>query len=143
MECLLNFVRQWIGVGSSFIGIIIITVACATPSRPEGGPQDRQAPQLDPKRYSTPSPSTNFKYQRVILTFDEWVRLQAASTQVVISPPLKENPKISVRNRSVVVEWKEQLEDSTTYIINFGDAIQDITEGNQASDMKMVFSTGA
>ncbi|MGH1337065.1 MAG: Ig-like domain-containing domain [Aureispira sp.] len=142
MECLLNFVGRWIRVVSSIGCIVVVALSCATPSAPEGGPQDRQAPRLDPKRYSTKNPSTNFKYQRVILTFDEWVRLQSASSQVVMSPPLKVKPSVSVRNRSVVVEWKEPLEDSTTYIINFGDAIQDITEGNKASDRKMVFSTG-
>lgn len=142
MKCLLSWVQQGIRGISSIIIVLVVAVACATPSAPEGGPQDRQAPKLDPKKYSTPNPSTNFQYQRVILTFDEWVRLQAASSQVVISPPLKRKPTIKVRNKSVVVEWKEQLEDSTTYIINFGDAIQDITEGNKASDMKMVFSTG-
>lgn len=142
MVRLSSFVRQGIsGLGS--IGLVLLmAVACATPSAPEGGPQDRQAPRLDKKKYSTPSPSTDFNYQRVILTFDEWVRLQAASTQVVMSPPLQQNPSIKVRNKSVVVEWNERLEDSTTYIINFGDAIQDITEGNIASDMKLVFSTG-
>lgn len=143
MNCLLNFVGCWMSVISSMGCLLILAGACATPSAPEGGPQDRQAPRLNPKRYSTPSPSTNFQYQRVILTFDEWVRLQSASSQVVTSPPLAQKPSIKVRNKSVVVEWKERLKDSTTYIINFGDAIQDITEGNKVSDMKMVFSTGS
>lgn len=142
MECLLSWVQHGIRGISSILIILLVAGACATPSAPEGGPQDRQAPRLDPKKYSTPNPSTNFQYKRVILTFDEWVRLQAASSQVVISPPLQQKPTIKVRNKSVVVEWKEELEDSTTYIINFGDAIQDITEGNKVSDMKMVFSTG-
>lgn len=138
----MEFTKQWSSLIISIACSIVLAVACATPSAPEGGPQDRQAPRLDPKKYSTPNPSTNFQYQRVILTFDEWVRLRAASSQVVMSPPLKEKPTVTVRNKSVVVEWKERLEDSTTYIINFGDAIEDITEGNIASNMKMVFSRG-
>lgn len=138
----MEFTKQWSSLIISIVCIIVLAIACATPSAPEGGPQDRQAPRLDPKKYSTPNPSTNFQYQRVILTFDEWVRLQAASSQVVMSPPLKEKPSVKVRNKSVVVEWKERLEDSTTYIINFGDAIEDITEGNTASNMKIVFSRG-
>ncbi len=138
----MEFTKQWSSLIIGVVGIIVLAIACATPSAPEGGPQDRQAPRLDPKKYSTPNPSTNFQYQRVILTFDEWVRLQSASSQVIMSPPLKEKPTVKVRNKSVVVEWKERLEDSTTYIINFGDAIEDITEGNTASNMKMVFSRG-
>ncbi|WP_052598163.1 Ig-like domain-containing domain [Aureispira sp. CCB-QB1] len=122
-----------------FLGLVF---SCAEPRAPEGGPQDKQPPRIHTKKYSTPNPSTNFRDNQVILTFDEWVKLEAAYTQVVISPPLEKRPDIKVRNKSVVVEWKEPLKDSTTYIIHFGDAIKDITEGNSASNLKMVFSTG-
>ncbi|BDS14242.1 Ig-like domain-containing protein [Aureispira anguillae] len=131
---------------TSFVGAILILIGlligCATPQAPEGGPQDTQYPQINPKRYSTPNPSTNFQDNQIILTFDEWIKLQAAYNQVIISPPLENNPSIKIRNKSVVVKWKEALKDSTTYIINFGDAVQDITEGNIAPNLKMVFSTG-
>ncbi len=136
------FFSRWFWLLANSGLLLGMVVACATPSAPEGGPRDMQPPRLNAKRYSTPNPSTNFNYNRVILTFDEWVRLQAASSNVVMSPPLEKRPTIRVRNKSVVVEWKEALEDSTTYIINFGDAIQDITEGNVVPNMKMVFSTG-
>lgn len=124
---------------SFFLGLVF---SCAEPRAPEGGPQDKQPPRIHTKKYSTPNPSTNFRDNQIILTFDEWVKLQAAYTQVVISPPLEKRPDIKIRNKSVVVEWKEPLKDSTTYIINFGDAVQDITEGNVAPNLKMVFSTG-
>ena len=125
---------------SSFF--LALVFSCAEPRAPEGGPQDLQPPRIHPKKYSTPNPSTNFKDNQIILTFDEWVKLQAAYTQVVISPPLENRPEIKIRNKSVVVKWKEALKDSTTYIINFGDAVRDITEGNIAPNLKMVFSTG-
>ena len=124
---------------SFFLGLVF---SCAEPSAPEGGPQDTQPPRIHSKKYSTPNPSTNFKDNQIILTFDEWVKLQDAYTQVVISPPLEKRPEIKIRNKSVVVEWKEVLKDSTTYIINFGDAVKDITEGNTAKNLKMIFSTG-
>lgn len=124
---------------SFFLGLVF---SCAEPRAPEGGPQDKQPPRIHSKKYSTPNPSTNFRDNRIILTFDEWVKLQAAYTQVVISPPLEKRPDIKIRNKSVVVEWKEALKDSTTYIINFGDAVRDITEGNIVPNLKMVFSTG-
>lgn len=124
---------------SFFLGLVF---SCAEPRAPEGGPQDKQPPRIHPKKYSTPNPSTNFRDNQIILTFDEWVKLQAAYTQVVISPPLKKRPEIKIRNKSVVVQWKEPLKDSTTYIINFGDAVRDITEGNIAPNLTMVFSTG-
>lgn len=125
---------------SSFL--LALVFSCAEPRAPEGGPQDKQPPRINPKKYSTPNPSTNFRDNQIILTFDEWVKLQAAYSQVVISPPLEKRPDIKIRNKSVVVEWKEPLKDSTTYIINFGDAVQDITEGNIVPNLKMIFSTG-
>jgi hypothetical protein len=124
---------------SFFLGLVF---SCAEPRAPEGGPQDKQPPRIHSKKYSTPNPSVNFRDNRIILTFDEWVKLQAAYTQVVISPPLEKRPEIKIRNKSVVVEWKEALKDSTTYIINFGDAVKDITEGNIVPNLKMIFSTG-
>lgn len=124
---------------SFFLGLIF---SCAEPRAPQGGPQDKQPPRIHSKKYSTPNPSVNFRDHQIILTFDEWVKLQAAYTQVVISPPLEKRPEIKIRNKSVVVEWKEALKDSTTYIINFGDAVKDITEGNIVPNLKMIFSTG-
>jgi len=125
------------------VALLGLLVACAEPSRPQGGPKDTQAPKLHPKKYSTPNEMTNFDYNEVILTFDEWIKIQSAHSQVVISPPLQEKPIIKVRNKSILVKWKEDLKDSTTYIINFGNAIQDITEGNKVKNMKRVFSTGS
>ena len=125
------------------LGIILSLLwSCAEPQAPQGGPKDTQAPRFSKKKYSTPNESTNFQYQQVILTFDEWIKLQNAYAQVVISPPLQFKPEIKVRNKSVVVKWKELLKDSTTYIINFGDAVRDITENNIVKNLNIVFSTG-
>lgn len=117
-------------------------LSCAEPQAPQGGPADKQPPRINSKQYSTPNPSTNFQDNQIILTFDEWIKLQSAYNQVVISPPLDENPDIKIKNKSVVVQWKEKLKDSTTYTINFGDAVRDITESNIVPNLKMVFSTG-
>lgn len=44
--------------------------------------------------------------------------------------------------REVEISWKDTLLDSTTYIISFGNAITDFTEGNANEKIKYVFSTG-
>lgn len=115
--------------------------SCAQPAAPKGGPKDMQAPALHKKKYSTPNEMTNFAFEEIILTFDEWVKVQDVFNQVVISPPLKRKPDIKVKNKSVVLTFKELLKDSTTYVIQYGKAIRDITEGNTA-EMTFVFSTG-
>jgi hypothetical protein len=126
----------------AIISIIALLISCAEPSLPKGGPKDQQPPRINTKKYSTPNPTTNFQENQIILTFDEWIKLQAVFSEVVISPPLEETPDIKIRNKSVVVKWKEELKDSTTYTINFGDAVRDITESNIVPNLRMVFSTG-
>lgn len=117
---------------------------CASPMSPAGGPRDEQPPQLDSLAYSTPNYQVNFEKQTIILTFDEWVQLNNPATQVLVSPPLEFRPEISLKKRSVLFSFdeKEQLRDSATYTINFGEAVQDLTERNPAEDLRFVFSTG-
>lgn len=131
---------------TNFILFIIITILffcdCANPLPPEGGPRDKRAPGIDTTK-SSGFLATNFNEKRVVLTFDEWVRLKDANKQIVISPPFDEQPKIRVKGKSVIVEFKEKLRPNTTYTINFGEAIEDITEGNKVNDLNYVFSTGS
>ena len=116
---------------------------CANPISPRGGPRDETPPRVVTEK-STPNLSTNFQEKRIVLTFDEWVKLNDAFNQVIISPPLQEAPEIRLnRKKGVVFEFKEELRPNTTYTINFGDAVQDITESNEAENLRFVFSTGS
>lgn len=139
IECMWYLSRSRIIV----MGILALAYwSCAEQVAPTGGDKDTRAPQIDSSRYSTPNGSLNFDQEEVILTFDEWITLSDVFNQVIISPPLEEEPEIKVRRRSVVVSFAEELRDSTTYTINFGTAIQDITENNANQDFRFVFSTG-
>ena len=60
----------------------------------------------------------------------------------MISPPLSEKPDIKLKNKTVVIKFKEDLASNTTYTINFGAAIKDLHEGNQFKDYVYSFSTG-
>jgi hypothetical protein len=116
---------------------------CANPITPSGGPKDETPPKLDSIN-STPNEQVNFKKQNLFFGFDEWVVVKNPFEQVVISPPLNTFPEIKTKGRGVVVEFdeNEKLLDSTTYTINFGEAIQDLNEGNVIENFKFVFSTG-
>jgi len=115
---------------------------CANPVLPEGGPRDTEPPKLDTLR-STRNFQTRFKKQDIVLAFDEWVELRDVFTQVVISPPLAKRPNIVRKKKTiqVIFDKDEVLRDSATYVINFGQAIRDITEGN-VNPIIFVFSTG-
>jgi hypothetical protein len=123
------------------IGIVFLQ-SCAEQRPLTGGPKDTMPPMIDPMKYSTPNYQTNFNDDEVVLTFNEWVLLKNAYSQVLISPPMKERPLIEVRHKSVVVKFKEELRENTTYSIQFGDAVVDYTEGNPAKNLRFVFSTG-
>ena len=114
---------------------------CANPLSPTGGPRDETPPVVDTLE-STPNKQTNFNQRSFELTFDEWIKLEDAFTQVVVSPPL--DFEVSLNRKTVLFEIKEgdTLRANTTYTVNFGEAIQDLNESNPAKNLRFVFSTG-
>ena len=122
---------------------ISILQGCANVGQLKGGPKDTKPPQIV-KELSTPNLQTNFKKQPIILTFDEWVKLEDVFNQVVVSPPLNERPEVILKGKKLFIKFAddEVLRENATYTINFGDAIKDITEGNAAKSLRFVFSTG-
>jgi uncharacterized protein (DUF2141 family) len=116
--------------------------ACAEPRALLGGEQDKTPPRLDASKYSTPNKILNFVYPEIILTFDEWVILDQPQTKILVSPALTQKPVVKVRNKSVIFTFKETLRPNTTYTVNFGESVKDLTEGNPAKNLKYVFSTG-
>ena len=113
---------------------------CANQVAPTGGPKD----ETPPKVVGTvpENSSINFNGKRIELTFDEYITLENANQNVLISPPLSEKPDIKLKNKTVVIKFKESLAANTTYTINFGTAIKDLHEGNQFKDYVYSFSTG-
>jgi hypothetical protein len=116
--------------------------SCAVQRAPEGGPADTRAPRLDSTAYSTPDRSVNFRYDELILTFDEWVKLNDPANQIVVSPLMKKQPEVKIRHRSVVVRFQEPLRPDLTYTVDFGKAVQDITQGNTVENLRRVFTPG-
>ena len=113
---------------------------CANAVAPTGGPQDTTPPvvvEAVPENHSI-----NFIGKKIEITFDEYVTLENANQNVMISPPLSEKPDIKLKNKTVIVKFKETLVENTTYTINFGAAIKDLHEGNQFKDYVYSFSTG-
>ncbi len=118
-------------------------VACARQSAPTGGPKDLTPPKLDTLA-STPNYTTRFDRKHIELRFDEWIVLEDAANQVVISPPLAKRPKIALKNKIVTIDLPESevLRPNTTYTINFGRAVKDLHESNANDKLRFVFSTG-
>jgi hypothetical protein len=122
-------------------GLLILISACAVRGgQLVGGPKDETPPSVVSDK-STPNFQTNFADRSVIITMDEWVKLEDPYTQILISPPLEKRPDIKIKGRAVLVELHEEevLRENATYAINFGEAIQDITENNPLKNYSFVF----
>ena len=113
---------------------------CANAVAPTGGPKDTTPPVV--VAAMPENQSTHFIGKKIEITFDEFITLENANQNVMISPPLKEKLDIKLKNKTVVVKFKENLVPNTTYTINFGSAIKDLHEGNPFKDYVYSFSTG-
>ena len=120
----------------------MLIASCANQVSPSGGPKDAKAPVMNIGE-STPSMQTNFKKQKIELAFDEWVRVNRPTQEVIVTPPLQYKPEIYVKGKKVIFNFDDEeiLRENATYIINFGKSIVDITEGNE-TPTEFVFSTG-
>ena len=123
--------------------LMLLTWQCANKLSIEGGPKDEQPPVLDLDN-SDNNFQTQFQYKEFRLAFDEFVTLDKPGEQIVVSPPLQYSLTPVPRGKHVIFRFhpEEKLLDQTTYTIQFGEAIQDITEGNAIKNLRYVFSTG-
>lgn len=118
-----------------------LLVACASMGHPDGGPYDEEPPVFVG---GSPAPyATNVTDGRIVLEFDENIRLENAFEKVVISPPQLEQPQIKYSGKKIIVQLQDTLIPNTTYSIDFNDAIVDNNEGNPMMNFSYVFSTGS
>lgn len=113
---------------------------CANPVAPEGGPKDTKPPKA--LNFDPPNFSTNFKDNSIKIDFDEFIVIKNQAAEVNVSPPLKTIPDLRLRGKSLVVKLDDTLTANTTYSIDFGKSISDITENNALIGFSYVFSTG-
>ena len=127
-----------------FCGGLLLTAflaqRCANAVAPTGGPQDTTPPVV--VEAVPENRNINFTGKKIEITFDEYITLENANQNVMISPPMTEKPDIKLKNKTVVIKFKEDLASNTTYTINFGQAIKDLHEGNAFKDYVYSFSTG-
>jgi uncharacterized protein (DUF2141 family) len=124
--------------------IILVLHSCANIKPLGGGPKDIEPPKLI-KEKSTPNETVNFNPKNpIIITFDEWIKLENPYQNIIISPTLKVKPNIKLSGKSIeiIFDEKDTLKHNTTYSINFGTTIRDLHEDNILQNMKFVFSTG-
>lgn len=121
----------------------ILLSSCAKTGRPDGGPKDENAPLFVVS--NPPYKSINFTNKEVKLEFNEFIKLKDLNKQLVVSPPLK-NPLLvtpqGTASKFLKIKILDTLSLNTTYIFNFGNAIEDNNESNKLEGFKYIFSTG-
>ena len=122
------------GVGGGF-------TSCARMGNPDGGWYDETPPRVIG---ATPADKDiNVKVRKVKISFDEFVKIDNPSENVIVSPPQLETPEIKAAGKSIEVKLLDSLKANTTYTIDFSDAISDNNEGNPLGNYTYSFSTGA
>jgi len=117
-----------------------LCAACARQSSPSGGEKDETPPVV--LEAQPGQEAVNFSTNKIVLTFNEYVKLNNLQKELIISPYLEEQPKVLLKGKSLVVKLQQALKENTTYSFNFGKAIGDNTENNLAENLTYVFSTG-
>lgn len=119
---------------------IALLWACANIGNPEGGPFDVTPPRLIKAK---PEPrSTGVTAQRLVLEFDEFIKI-SGQDKIIVSPPQHKPPIITANGRSISVKLLDSLRPNTTYSIYFDDAVVDNNEDNPLEDLDYTFSTGS
>lgn len=119
----------------------VLILSCANRAEgPTGGPKDSIPPIVV---RSTPlNGAVNYKKKEVQVFFNENITVDKVAENVVISPPQTVQPVIRGNARVLTVNFQDELIDSTTYSIIFGDAIVDLNEKNILKNYTFSFATG-
>lgn len=133
---------RWPYIGQFLVPFLFIfcLFGCASRQPPGGGPRDREPPKL--LKATPPNMTRNFKGKQLQLQFDEYFKLNNQYTEITMTPVPEKTPEYKIRKKTLVINLQDSLEKNTTYVINFGKAIQDVNEGNTLTNFTYVFSTG-
>ena len=124
-----------------FLFLIFLLAGCAKIVTPVGGPKDTTPPKI--VKETPANHSTLFNNKTIKITFDEFVVLNNPNQTVIVSPPLAQNPELSITGKSVVIKLPDSLRSNTTYSIALAETVKDYTEGNPLSIYTYDFSTGS
>jgi len=123
------------------LATIAILASCANRGiGPQGGPKDSIPPV--PLRSVPEIGALNFKDKRIEVTFDEYIQLNNIAGNLLMSPPQQNAPDVRARGKRLIINFQDSLRDSTTYTIDFGDAVCDFRERVPLHGFSFYFSTG-
>jgi hypothetical protein len=122
------------------IGLLLFSACANRGVGPQGGPKDTIPPSV--LKEIPVSGSLNVQSKEIEITFDEYIQLADIQNNVLISPPQQTQPEIKAIGKKLSVVFQEDLQDSTTYTVDFGAAICDYNEKIPLQGYVFSFSTG-
>jgi len=123
----------WIGLGLGIVG-------CANVVNPDGGARDQTPPKL--LRVTPPDQSLNTRPRQIVFEFDEYIQLKDPQAVRWGNVPAG-TVEAQARLRKLIIRLNpDSLSPSSTYGVDLGGSVADITEGNAISSLGFAFSTG-
>ena len=128
--------------------LLLCSLGCANIIPPQGGPMDNIAPSI---MYGQCIPDslhlTNYKEKTIIIAINEEFKIQGLNTEMKTNPALIKPveykiKKVSKKKSNLIITFQEELKTNTTYTLDFGRSIKDLTENNVLQNPNFVFSTG-
>ena len=122
------------------IVIVNVVSSCARMGNPDGGWFDETPPRVIGA--IPEDKEINVDSRKITIQFNEFIKIENATENVVVSPPQLEQAEIRGAGKRILIELKDSLKPNTTYTIDFSDAITDNNEGNPLGNFTYSFSTG-
>lgn len=114
---------------------------CASVSPPEGGARDLVSPKL--LRTEPANGAIRVSGRTIRLFFDEDVTTTQLTEQLIVTPELGANPPlVKEEGGSFTLQFSEPFAPNTTYSLDLGETVTDITEKNKAERISLTFTTG-
>ena len=130
--------RTW-AIGCLLLAFLLFA-SCAKMGSPDGGWYDETPPRV--VSCSPADKSVNVSKRHIYINFDEFIKIDNPTQNVVISPPQINQAEIKGEGKRISVELNDSLKPGTTYTIDFSNAISDNKEGNPMGSYTYSFSTG-
>jgi len=118
----------------------LIVSGCARMGSPDGGWYDETPPRVIGANPA--EGAVNVKAKQFYVDFNEFIKIENASENVIVSPPQTEAPEIKSQGKRISIKLVDSLKANTTYTIDFSSSISDNNEGNPLGNYTYTFSTG-
>jgi len=118
----------------------LLLAGCADQRPPTGGPVDLTSPEI--VRTFPQNKTTMFHGRSITLKFNKYVDQRTVQESIFISPFVG-HPEYDWSGKEVEVHFPDSLHENTTYVVNVGTDVVDLTNKNRMlHSFTLAFSTG-